>query len=139
MSLLQAALLALIALIITPGQMFYFDVAPKVAVLLVGTAALLVGSTRQRSIPHPYAFWVWVAASLVSLGVSTVFSANRAISVFGSTWREYGGVTQSAVLLFVAMVASNVAGNAAGGGRAVKTMLRAVAAAAMACGASSSQ
>ena len=131
MSLLQAVLLALIALIITPGQMFYFDVAPKVAVLLVGTAALLVGSTRQRSIPHPYTFWVWVAASLVSLGVSTVFSANRAISVFGSTWREYGGVTQSAVLLFAAMVAWNVAGRE----HSVKAMLRAVAAAALASGA----
>src|ERR1035441_2220445 len=130
MSLLQAVLLALIALIITPGQMFYFDVAPKVAFLLVGTAALLVGSTRQRSIPHPYTFWVWVAASLVSLGVSTVFSANRAISVFGSTWREYGGVTQSAVLLFAAMVAWNVAGRE----HSVKAMLRAVAAAAMASG-----
>src|ERR1035438_8375510 len=139
MGLLQAALVGLIALIITPGQMFYFDVAPKVAVLLLGTAALLAGSARQRTIPRLYPFSVWLAASLVSLGVSTVFSVNRAISVFGSTWREYGAVTQAAVLLFVAMVASNVAGNAAGGGRAVKTMLRAVAAAAMACGASSSQ
>ena len=115
--------------------MFYFDVAPKVAVLLLGTAALLAGSARQRTIPRLYPFSVWLAASLVSLGVSTVFSVNRAISVFGSTWREYGAVTQAAVLLFVAMVASNVAGDAAGSGRAAKTMLRAVAAAAMACGA----
>jgi hypothetical protein len=85
MSLPQAVLAGLIGLIITPGQMFYFDVAPKVAVLLVGTAALLAGSARQPSIPHPYAFWVWLAASLVSLGVPAVFSPNRAISVFGST------------------------------------------------------
>src|ERR1039458_1322531 len=83
MALLQAVLAGLIALIITPGQMFYFDVAPKVAVLLVGTAALLIGSTRQRAIPRPYTLWIWLAASLVSLGVSTVFSANRALSVFG--------------------------------------------------------
>src|ERR1017187_5799613 len=131
MGLLQAVLVGLIALIITPGQMFYFDVAPKVAVLLVGTAAFLIGSTRQRAIPRPYTFWVWLAASLVSLGVSTVFSANRALSVFGGTWREYGAVTQAAVLLLAAMVAWNVAGRQ----DSVKAMLRAVAAAAMASGA----
>ena len=131
MALLQAVLAGLIALIITPGQMFYFDVAPKVAALLVGTAALLIGSTRQRAIPRPYTLWIWLAASLVSLGVSTVFSANRALSVFGSTWREYGAVTQAAVLLFAAMVAWNVAGRE----DRAKTMLRAVAAAAMASGA----
>src|ERR1017187_4116137 len=131
MGLLQAVLVGLIALIITPGQMFYFDVAPKVAVLLVGTAAFLIGSTRQRAIPRPYTFWVWLAASLVSLGVSTVFSANRALSVFGGTWREYGAVTQAAVLLLAAMVAWNVAGRQ----DSVKAMLRAVAAAVMASGA----
>src|ERR1039457_5875014 len=127
MGLLQAALVGVIALIITPGRMFYFDVAPKVAVLLVGTAAFLIGSTRQRAIPRPYTFWVWLAASLLSLGVSTVFSANRALSVCGGTWREYGAVTQAAVLLLAAMVAWNVAGRE----DSVKAMLRAVAAAAM--------
>jgi O-antigen ligase len=131
MGLLQAALAGWIALIITPGLMFYFDVAPKVAVLLVGTAALLIGSTRQRAIPRPYTFWIWLAASLVSLGVSTVFSANRALSVFGSTWREYGAATQAAVLLLAAMVAWNTAGRE----DSVKAMLRAVAAAALASGA----
>src|ERR1035441_3231351 len=114
MGLLQAALVGLIALIITPGQMFYFDVAPKVAVLLVGTAALLIGSTRQRAIPRPYTFWVWLAASLMSLGVSTVFSANRALSVFGGTWRGYGAVTQAAGLLLAAMGVGRAAGRGRG-------------------------
>src|ERR1039457_6788170 len=130
MGLLQAALVGVIALIITPGRMFYFDVAPKVAVLLVGTAAFLIGSTRQRAIPRPYTFLVWLAASLLSMGVSTVFSANRALSAFGSTWREYGAVTQAAVLLFAAMVAWNAVGRE----DVVKAMLRAVAAAGLAGG-----
>jgi len=134
MSLLQAILVGLIALIIAPGQMFYFDVAPKVALLLVGTAVLLIGSTRQRSIPRPATFWIWVAAALLSLGISTAISTNRAISVFGSTWREYGAVTQAAVLLFAAMVAWSVAGNAASRERCVKWMLRAVAVSALASG-----
>src|ERR1035441_4228847 len=55
----------------------------------------------------------------------------RALSVFGGTWREYGAVTQAAVLLLAAMVAWNVAGRE----DSVKAMLRAVAAAAMASGA----
>ena len=42
MALCQAMLLGLIALIITPGYFCYFDVTPKVVVLLLGTSALLL-------------------------------------------------------------------------------------------------
>jgi O-antigen ligase len=131
MGLLQAVLVGLIALIIAPGQMFYFDVAPKVAVLLVGTAVLLIGSTRQRALPHPYTFWYWVAAGILSLAISTLLSTNHAISVFGSTWREYGTITQVTVLLFAALAAWNVAAKEANG----RAILRAIAAAAALSGA----
>ena len=50
MALIQAALIGLVALILTPGLLFYFDVTPKLVVLLagVGLAALLArGSGRQ--------------------------------------------------------------------------------------------
>ena len=40
MPLLQAALIGLVALILTPGALFYFDVTPKLAALLVGAAIL---------------------------------------------------------------------------------------------------
>ena len=40
MALLQSALIGLLALIITPGLLFYFDVTPKIVVLLLGFYAL---------------------------------------------------------------------------------------------------
>ena len=51
MALLQAIAIGLIALILKPGQLFYFDVTPKVAILLVGTAALLIRSVWKPSPP----------------------------------------------------------------------------------------
>ena len=39
MAMFQAAAIALIALILTPGFFFYFDVTPKLVVLLAGAAA----------------------------------------------------------------------------------------------------
>ena len=41
MALCQAVLLGLIALIITPGYFFYFDVTPKVVVLLYGNRGIV--------------------------------------------------------------------------------------------------
>ena len=46
MALLQAAVIGLIALIVTPGFLFYFDVTPKVVVLLAG-AAVVVAVARN--------------------------------------------------------------------------------------------
>jgi len=39
MKLLQAATIGLTTLIITPGYFFYFDITPKLVVLLTGAAA----------------------------------------------------------------------------------------------------
>ena len=48
MALIQAALAGLVALIITPGLLFYFDVTPKVVVLLAGVALLLLAAGPAR-------------------------------------------------------------------------------------------
>jgi len=44
MALLQALVVALVALILTPGYAFYFDITPKVVVLLAGTALCLAAA-----------------------------------------------------------------------------------------------
>src|ERR1035441_2474026 len=72
--MVQAAALALIALILTPGWLFYFDVTPKLVVL-----ALL---------------------TLASLALSTGLSSNPKLSLYGTHWRQYGALTQAAVLIF---------------------------------------
>jgi hypothetical protein len=55
MALIQAALAGLIALIIAPGWLFYFDITPKAAVLLAGVAVLLGGAVFR---PPQQNLWV---------------------------------------------------------------------------------
>lgn len=117
MALIQAVVIGLIALIITPGYLFYFDVTPKLAVLLVGTAttALLARGTGRRAGPISGL----VVLSLVSLAVSTALSSNAALSLFGTNWRRYGALAQAAVLIFAWLAAVQDVGGA-------RTILRGV-------------
>jgi O-antigen ligase len=116
MRILQAVTIGLIALIITPGQLFYFDVTPKVAVLLLGTAVLLVvGAGRGAS----KTFSILVLLNLVSLGISTALSTRPGLSLIGTNWREFGLVPQAAALLF--------AWSLAGGPGSTRVVLRGVA------------
>src|SRR5262245_65796255 len=117
MALLQAAILGLTALALTPGWLFYFDVTPKIAILLVGAAAALFCSGRA-----PRWFSLLIVASLLSLGVSTGLSSNPALSMFGTNWRRFGTVTQAAVLVFAWSVARHTAGDP----KRVRTVLRCV-------------
>jgi O-antigen ligase len=63
-----------------------------------------------------------ILLSLISLAVSTAFSAQPGISLFGSNWRRFGMVTQAAVLLFAWLVVRQSAGRP----DRVRTVLRAV-------------
>ncbi len=96
MSLLQAVLLGLIALILTPGYLFYFDVTPKVVLLLFGTAALLLAGRRLSS---PRLFSCLILLNLASLALSTALSTRPGLSIVGTSWREFGLVPQAAALL----------------------------------------
>jgi O-antigen ligase len=122
MAVLQAVVIALIALIVTPGYLFYFDVTPKVAILLLGTAAALVwpGAATSRA---PRSFSLLVAASLISLAISTALSPNPALSLVGTNWRRYGMLTQAVVLIFTWLLARNVAAAP----QRARTILRAIA------------
>ncbi len=93
MLMVQAAALALIALILTPGLLFYFDVSPKLVVLLVASGVSLVPLRRSR-------FAILVMFTFVSLAISTVLSSNPSLSFYGARWRQYGALAQTAVLIF---------------------------------------
>ncbi|MGA7239883.1 MAG: O-antigen ligase family protein, partial [Bryobacteraceae bacterium] len=123
MALCQAVVLGLIALIIAPGYFFYFDVTPKVVVLLLGTAVLLL----WPRLAVPRVFSVLILLNLASLTVSTVVSTRPGLSLIGTSWREFGLVPQAAALLFAWTVAA-VPGNA-------RLLLRGVAVAGIAAGA----
>jgi O-antigen ligase len=93
MLMIQAGAIALIALILTPGLLFYFDVTPKLLVLLVAAGVALVPVRRSRLMGL-------VILSLISLAASTALSPNPALSFYGTRWRQYGALAQAAVLMF---------------------------------------
>jgi len=119
------AIVTLLPLILAPYVLLYYDITPKVAVILLGTAlaALLMAREAKVQSPALRAFGFLLAAQGVWLAVSTAFSKDPALSFSGSGWRRYGLVTQSAVLLLAWIVGQHAAG---GPGR-VRGLLRAMA------------
>src|SRR5512142_2604034 len=104
MALVQAVVIGLGALILSPRYFFYYDVTPKLVVLLLGAAVCALAWRGER--PARALTLVTVCAAL-SLAVSAALSSSPALSVFGSTWRRFGLVAQTAVLLLAWLVAGN--------------------------------
>jgi len=130
MALLLALIQALIPLVIAPGLLFYFDVTPKIALVMLGAAgasiwwALAGGAAGfQRGSRPARWFLLAICGMAASLGASTLVSVNPARSLGGSNWRCWGLVTQVAALALAYLVAACCAGRP---GR-LRPMLRALA------------
>ena len=130
MTRLFGAVTLLIALVVTPGYLFYFDVTPKLVILLAGTAAACAWAGLSRGVEasrrHSRVYRVFcglLAAAAGSLAVSTAFSRHPALSAFGTNWRRFGAVSQCALLVFAWLVARHVAGRP----DRIRTILRFVA------------
>jgi hypothetical protein len=87
----------LVAILILPGVSFYFDVAPKAAVVLVGAALAVNSFKRDR-------FSMWMAASAAATLLAAAFSIDRWMSFYGSTWRRDGVVVEIAIFMVAATV-----------------------------------
>src|SRR5437016_574182 len=105
MAYVLAGVVGLVALILSPGVLFYFDVTPKLAVLLVGAAVVLLAlGARGRSGwstdkgPGAGTFPLLLGATFVFAAISTALSSNVGLSLWGSTWRRYGLLGETAVL-----------------------------------------
>src|SRR5215469_6677658 len=126
MEFLQASVIALVALILLPGYSFSFDVIPKIVVLLAGTGVILVTGFRKtigrRSGGLNPIFPALLLLNFVSLGLSAAASTDPSFSLFGTTWRFFGVVTQTAILLFAWEVARTCSGNP----DRVRTILRGI-------------
>lgn len=108
MRILVPLVAALVPLLIIPGAFTYFDVTPKIAFLLLGTALILlyrrqyVGNVRIV-LSTPLGRW-WVgllAAQWLSSAVATAFSSYFTLSLNGGIWRRFGLIEETALLLFV--------------------------------------
>ena len=98
MDLLLPIVAALVAILIVPGWSFYFDVTPKVAVV-VAAAALALVFCRIR-----WTRWTKILAlQAMVLALATLFSTHRWFSLYGSTWRRAGFFAELAVLVLAAI------------------------------------
>jgi O-antigen ligase len=118
------SIIAFVPLVIAPGVLFYFDVTPKIVILLLGVAAALPWFAPRRQLRWLYIILSVQAGSLV---LSTLVSSRMRLSILGSTSRRFGLITQLALLLFTALAASDLAR----GRQRLRAYLRAAAAAAI--------
>jgi len=127
MAIILSAIAGLLPLILTPHLLFYYDVTPKVAVLLAGAALALPLTWREpRTCSPGLRILAWLlAAQAVSLALSTATSTDPALSLGGGAWRRFGLITQAAMLLFVWPAAQYTAGDS----RRLLRLLRMIAAA----------
>src|SRR5258708_2151681 len=116
---------AALPIAIAPGSfLFYFDVTPKLLILLIGAAAALalwrgelpVGSKQNK------VFLLLLVLEGVSLAISTALSTHPGLSLNGGNWRRFGLVSQIAVLILAALVAADCAS----GADRVRTYLKAI-------------
>jgi hypothetical protein len=113
MHILVPLVAALVPLIITPGLLSYFDITPKIAVLLFGLSlSLLYPATNLsnlRTLLRTQAgrwFAGLIGLTWLAGGIATAFSTYPLLSFNGGNWRRYGFVVESAVLLFVLLAAA---------------------------------
>ena len=90
---------ALVPILILPGASFYFDVIPKVVVLLLGAALAAKSLVRDR-------FSALLAALAGAAILAAIFSTHPGMSFYGSTWRKSGVIAELAVLALAASVRS---------------------------------
>jgi O-antigen ligase len=101
-------LAALVPLLIAPGLLAYFDITPKIAILLLGTT-LMLSQWRANSY-NVRGLWSvgagkWLAGLLavewIAFAVASLFSSDRPLSLNGGSWRRLGLIPETGLLLFV--------------------------------------
>jgi O-antigen ligase len=128
MRFLVPLIAALVPLLITPGLLAYFDVTPKIVILLCGVSlSVLFPHENLRNVraivstPAGRWFVALLAAVCLSSALATVFSSNPALSLNGGDWRRFGLMSQSGLLLFVLLSSAWIAADR----QNVLTLLRA--------------
>lgn len=128
MHVLVPLVAALVPLLITPGLLSYFDVTPKIAILLFGASLSLLYRTENvrnlRALLSATAgrwFAALIAAEWLASVVATAFSSHRALSLNGGNWRRFGLIPETGLLLFTLLAAAWLAVDR----RNIRTLLRA--------------
>ncbi len=111
LAVFATAFLAPLAL--APHLLFYYDITPKVALLLLGAAIALALASRELDsllafCGTRYGRWYAAAAGagIALAGIATLRSAYPALAWNGSAWRHMGALTEIAVVLAALWIAA---------------------------------
>ena len=120
MHVLVPLIAALLPLVIAPGLVSYFDITPKIAILLFGTTLILLyPATNVRNVralmTGPLGRWfvILLAVQWLAVAAATTFSSYPSLSLGGSGWRRYGLISQTGLLLFALLAVAWLAADAA--------------------------
>src|SRR5580704_1756959 len=104
---------ALVPLVILPGLLSYFDITPKIAILLFGVSLILLypgtNISNLRGLLRARAgrwFAALIALTWLMSAIATTFSAYPLLSLTGGNWRRYGFIVESGLLLFILLAAA---------------------------------
>ncbi len=116
MTFLLPVTAALSAILILPWWSFYFDVTPKVVVILIGAALVFVMRREWPSDESPAAsplryFTVIAVAQAMLTMVAAIFSTHPQVSWLGGTWRRSGAIAEIAVFVLAVAGAGHLAGD----------------------------
>ena len=113
LAVLATVFLAPLAL--TPHLLFYYDITPKVALLLLGAMIALALTSRRLDSLLDFCGtrsgrWYAVAAGagIALAGIATFTSAHPDLAWNGSTWRRMGAITEIAVILTTLLIAAYI-------------------------------
>lgn len=127
MRLLVPLTAALVPLLVTPGLLAYFDVTPKIAFLLIGTALILLyRAENMRNVSailrgSEGRWWIaLLAAQWLASVIATAFSTHPELSLNGGNWRRFGLISETGLLLFVLLAGAWLAADR----RNIRTLLR---------------
>ena len=127
---LEAGVVAGVPIVIAPNLSLHFDVAPKVVLLLCGAGIMALlwngyvpGARQVAADRGGRVFVLLLGAQAISLAMSSVLSADPALSVTGTNWRRLGLITHCGLLLFTFVTIAWLAADR----RRVTYLLRAVA------------
>ncbi|HEY6339955.1 MAG TPA: O-antigen ligase family protein [Bryobacteraceae bacterium] len=102
MGVLLPVLAAMVPLIVLPWWSFYYDVTPRVVLILAGAAFVLLSPAFWR-VPATRSgkqFLALTGFQAAALALATIFSTRRGLSFLGSTWRKEGLPVELAILIW---------------------------------------
>jgi hypothetical protein len=113
MPLAAFAAVFLVPLALAPRLLFYYDIGPKIDLLLLSAAAALAFTSGDLDSLMAFRgtrfgrWYTWASgAAIVLAGITTLTSAHRTLAWYGSTWRRMGALTDGAIVLAALCIAA---------------------------------